>query len=244
MSDALMTTYKLVWDDFCSWYLEIIKPEFINGNSLPIDKLTHDSTILFLEAILKIIHPWMPFISEEIWHLIKLRQEKECIIIETWPKSIQKIDTKLIFEFEKSKEIVTIIRNVRSQKKISPKEKLKLIENSDEKSTYFNSTIIKLANLSEFIFSKEKPEFTFSFLVNNIEFSIPLVNNLNTIEEKERLKKELDYNKGFLKSIQIKLLNEKFVTNAKSEIIAIEQKKEQDTLSKIKKIQIQLEKLN
>ncbi|MBC7696617.1 MAG: valine--tRNA ligase [Burkholderiales bacterium] len=244
MSDALMTTYKLVWDDFCAWYLEAIKPEFVDGKAQPIDKATYNATIGYLESLLKIMHPWMPFITEEIWHLIKERDAKDCIIVEEWPKINDWIDRKQLAEFEVSKELVAMVRNVRAQKKLSPKEKLEVIEKSDFTSSYFDHTIIKLANLSAFSYTKEKVEGAFSFQIKTTEFYIPLAMNLNKEEEIERLTKELEYNKGFLKSVQIKLSNEKFVANAKAEVLEIERKKESDALSKIKTLEEQLEVLS
>jgi len=240
MSDALMTTYKLVWDDFCAWYLEAIKPDFIDGKAQPIDKATYDATIGYLESLLKMMHPWMPFITEEIWHLIKERDAKDCIIVAEWPKSVERIDSKQLAEFEVSKELVTMVRNVRAQKQLSPKEKLEVIEKSEATRSYFDSTIIKLANLSAFSYTKDKVEGAFSFQIKTTEFYIPLAQNLNKEDEIERLSKELEYNKGFLKSVQIKLSNEKFVANAKPEIIASERKKESDALSKIKTLEEQL----
>jgi len=240
MSDALMNTYKLVWDDFCAWYLEAIKPDFIDGKAQPIDKATYDATIGYLESLLKMMHPWMPFITEEIWHLIKERDAKDCIIVAEWPKSIDRIDSKQLAEFEVSKELVTMVRNVRAQKQLSPKEKLEVIEKSEATRSYFDSTIIKLANLSAFSYTKDKVEGAFSFQIKTTEFYIPLAQNLNKEDEIERLTKELEYNKGFLKSVQIKLSNEKFVANAKPEVIASERKKESDALSKIKTLEEQL----
>lgn len=239
MSDALMSTYKLVWDDFCAWYLEAIKPEFVDGKALPIDKATYDATIDFLERLLKIMHPWMPFVTEEIWHLIKERSEKDCIIVAEWPKQLA-VDSNQLAEFEVCKEIITMVRNVRAQKQLSPKEKLEVIEKSNADRSYFDSVVIKLANLSNFAYSKEKVEGAYSFSIMTTEFFIPLANNLNKEEEKIRLTKELEYNQGFLRSVQIKLSNEKFVANAKPEIIGAERKKESDALSKIKAIEEQL----
>ncbi|MCD6017445.1 MAG: valyl-tRNA synthetase [Bacteroidetes bacterium] len=244
MSDALMTTYKLVWDDFCAWYLEAIKPEFIDGKAQPIDQVTYDATIGYLESLLKIMHPWMPFITEEIWHLLKERDAKECIIVAEWPVQLKELDKKQLAEFEVSKELVAMVRNVRAQKQLSPKEKLEVIEKSDATRSYFDNTIIKLANLSAFSYTKEKVEGAFSFQIKTTEFYIPLAMNLNKEEEVERLTKELEYNKGFLKSVQIKLSNEKFVANAKPEIIEVERKKESDALSKIKTLEEQLAVLN
>jgi valyl-tRNA synthetase len=240
MSDALMATYKLVWDDFCAWYLEAIKPDFVDGKALLIDKATFDATINFLESLLKIMHPWMPFITEEIWHLLKERGEKDCIIVAEWPTLSANLDKKQLAEFEVSKELVTMVRNVRAQKQLSPKEKLEVFEKSDTNRSYFDNVIIKLANLSAFNYTKEKVEGAFSFQIQTTEFYIPLSSNINVEEEKERLVKELEYNKGFLKSVSIKLSNEKFVANAKPEVLAIERKKESDALSKIASLEEQL----
>ncbi|MGZ4099842.1 MAG: valine--tRNA ligase, partial [Bacteroidia bacterium] len=214
MSDALMATYKLVWDDFCAWYLEAIKPEFIDGKAQPIDKLTYEATINFLESLLKVMHPWMPFITEEIWHLLKERTPKDCIIVASWPK-IKPGDSKILKEFEVVKELVTQVRGIRQQKQISPKEKLVVFEKSEAGHSTFDDVVVKLANLSAFKYAKEKIEGAFSFMILSTEFFVPLANNLNANEEKARLKKELEYNVGFLKSVQVKLANEKFVANAK-----------------------------
>jgi len=243
MSDALMTTYKLIWDDFCAYYLEAIKPDFVDGKALPIDQTTYDATIAYLESILKIVHPWMPFLAEELWHLIKERDKRDCVIVAEWPKAKTDLDQKQLAEFEVCKELVTMVRNVRAQKQLSPKEKLEIIERSDATRSYFDNTIIKLANLSAFNYSKDKIEGAFSFQIKTTEFFIPLANNLNKEEEMARLTKDLEYNKGFLKSVQVKLANEKFVANAKPEVIASERKKESDALLKIKTIEEQLKAL-
>ncbi len=240
MSDALMATYKLVWDDFCAWYLEAIKPDFIDGVSQPIDKITYDATINFLESLLKTMHPWMPFITEEIWHLLKERNDKDCIIIAEWPKQLVALDGKQLVEFEVVKELVTMVRNVRAQKQLSPKEKLEVIEKSNASKSYFDDLVVKLANLSSFNYTTIKIEGAFSFQIKTTEFFIPLSTTINPEEEKQRLVKELEYNKGFLESVMKKLGNEKFVANAKPEVLAIERKKESDALIKIKSIEEQL----
>jgi valyl-tRNA synthetase len=244
MSDALMATYKLVWDDFCAWFLEAIKPEFVDGKSLPIDKATLAATIGFLESLLKIMHPWMPFITEEIWHLLKERDAKDCIIVAEWPTVKSELDKQQLAEFEVSKELVAMVRNVRAQKQLSAKEKLEVIEKSEATHSYFDSTIIKLANLSAFSYTKEKVEGAFSFQIKTTEFYIPLSMNLNKEDEIERLTKDLEYNKGFLQAVQKKLSNEKFVSNAKPEVIEVERKKESDALSKIKTLEEQLSVFN
>ncbi len=244
MSDALMTTYKLVWDDFCAWYLEAIKPEFNNGIAEPILLSTYDTTIYFLEKLLKIMHPWMPFITEEIWHLIRKREEKDCIIVAEWPKQLSTRDSNQLAEFEVCKEVVAAVRNIRQQKQISPKEKLALIEKSEAQHAYFDVVVTKLANLESLSYTKDKVEGALSFMVKSTEFYVPMGSNINPEEEKERLSKELEYNQGFLKSVLLKLSNEKFVANAKPEVIAAERKKESDALSKIKAIEEQLAVLN
>jgi valyl-tRNA synthetase len=234
-----MATYKLVWDDFCAWYLEMIKPEFVDGKAKPIDNTTYDATIDFFERLLKVMHPWMPFITEEIWHLIKERDDKNCVIIAQWP-SEKSINKQLVGEFEAVKEIVATIRNIRAQKQISPKEKLALIEKSDAQHSFFDEVVIKLANLSSLTYTKDKVDGAFSFMIKTTEFYVPLANNINPAEERERLTKELEYSKGFLKSVQAKLANEKFVANAKPEMVENERKKQADAESKIKSIEEQL----
>jgi len=244
MSDALMGTYKLVWDDFCAWYLEMIKPEFIDGKAQPIDKATFDATINFLESLLKIMHPWMPFITEEIYHLLKERTDKDCIIVAEWPKPKNE-NSVITKHFEIVMEVITNIRNLRKQKNISPKEKLQVFEkvNQGEIIKTYDGIIIKLANLSSFEYVNAKVENAFSFNTNHAEFYIPLTQDVNVDEEKERIAKELDYNKGFLKSVQVKLSNERFVSNAKPELIELERKKQTDAESKIKALEEQLKAL-
>lgn len=241
MSDALMTTYKLVWDDFCAWYLEAIKPEFIDGKAQPIDKVTYEATIQYLESLLKLMHPWMPFITEEIWHLTKERAEKDCVIVAPWPE-VEIQNKKTLMAFEVVKEIVTQVRSIRQQKNISPKEKLEVKEKSENGQQYsaFDSVAVKLANLSSYTYTQQKVDGAVGFMIMNNEFFVPLQGNINVAEEKERLNKELEYNKGFLKSVLVKLSNERFVANAKPEVIESERKKESDALNKIKLIEEQL----
>ncbi|MCW3086578.1 MAG: valyl-tRNA synthetase [Bacteroidetes bacterium] len=241
MSEALMTTYKLVWDDFCAWYLEMIKPEFVDGKSLPIDKTTYEATISFFEKILKVLHPFMPFITEEIWHLIAERAEKECVIVAEWPKAKME-NTEIIKHFEVVMEVITNIRNIRKQKNISPKEKLQVFEkvNQGEIVKTYDDIIIKLCNLSSFDYVTAKVDGAFSFVLKHAEFFVPLAQNIDVATEKERLAKDLDYNKGFLKSVQMKLANEKFVVNAKPEMVENEKKKQADAEAKIKAIEEQL----
>ncbi len=241
ISEALMASYKLVWDDFCAWYLEMIKPEFVDGVSKPIDKSTYETTIAYFEKILKVLHPFMPFITEEIWSLIRKRAEKDCVMISQWPAAAAR-DEKLLLVVETLKELVAAIRNLRQQKNISPKEKLEVHEVGDtnRKACRLDALAIKLANLSEYKYTSAKLEGAYSINIGTLEFYVPLSQNINVAEEKERLLKDLDYQKGFLVSVQKKLANERFVQNAKPEVIAVEKKKEADAEAKIKTIEEQL----
>ncbi len=244
ISEALMATYKLVWDDFCSWYLEMIKPDFVDGKSLPVDAYTYNSTIEFFEDILKVLHPFMPFITEELWHLIDERKDKECIIVAEWPET-NSVDHSLLEEFVLASEIITNVRNTRQQKNISPKEKLSLyMKSSGKAQNRFDEIVNKLSNLSSFEKTTRKIDNALSFMINNHEFFIPITSAINMDDEKKRLLQELDYNKGFLKSVQSKLANERFVSNAKAEVVEVERKKEADAIAKIKAIEEQLAGLN
>jgi len=238
MSEALMTTYKLVWDDFCAWYLEMIKPEFVDGKSLPINKATYDATLVFLEKILKVLHPFMPFITEEIWSLIKEREGKDCIIVAEWPKLVTVSDASIVHFFSIEQKLISTIREFRNKKGLSPKEKIDLFYKGENKDKRFEAVVLKLANLNKIAESTDSIANAHSFVID-VEYFIP-INNINIEAEKERLAKDLEYNKGFLKSVEIKLSNEKFVANAKPELLANEKKKQADAEAKIKAIEEQL----
>ena len=235
MSDALMSTYKLVWDDFCSWYLELIKPAY----QAPIDETTYAATIKFFENIVRILHPFMPFVSEEIWHLIADRNEGDDLIVNKWPE-VKSIDQSIISNFAVAASMISEIRNFRQSKGISPKESLELIISKVGNTAaldQFGSSVIKLSNLSAINFTEEKPIGAFPFVVQHYECYIPLSEAVDKDAEKERLTKELEYTKGFLKSVDAKLSNERFVSNAKPDVVAAEQKKKADAESKIKSIE-------
>lgn len=241
LSDALMTTYKLVWDDFCSFYLEMIKPEFVDGVAKPVDAKTYAASCAFIEDILKIVHPFMPFISEELYHLIGERQKNDAIIVAKWP-DVKPFDASIISQFEIAQQVVATVRTFRSQKQLSPKDALeiKAMNVSDER---FYASIQKLANISPISTVNDAPENSFSFVAGQSQFFIPMGGNINVDEERARLKKDLDYNKGFLVSVQKKLANERFVQNAKPEVIESEKKKQADAEAKIKAIEEQLANL-
>ncbi len=237
VSEVLMIKYKLFWDDFCAWYLEMIKPEF----GKPIDKATYNSTVTFMEMLLKILHPFMPFITEEIYHLIAERDEKDCVVVAEWPL-IKASDKKLLADFEHVKIIVGQIRNIRNEKGISPKISFDLFYKGNY-DPLFNDTIKKLSNINAVTVADGSVEKAYSFLAGTTEFFIPFNETVDVNAERERLQKELDYNKGFLESVMKKLGNQNFVSKAKPEIIVNEEKKKADAEQKIKALQQQLEVL-
>jgi valyl-tRNA synthetase len=241
INDALMATYKLVWDDFCAWYLEMIKPGF--GD--PIDKKTYDVTLGFFSDLLIIMHPFMPFITEELWHLLKERKPKDDIIIAPWIKTTA-AEQHLLTQFNTFSETVTAIRNIRNEKGISPKEPLTLLVKKDASLTpgLFDGLLKKMANLHSIDHAESTTGHAASFLIGNAEFSIPLSEKINIEAEREKLLKDLDYNRGFLQSVRQKLGNERFVSNAKPEIIENERKKEADAAAKILALEAQLSQLN
>ncbi|WP_295811206.1 valine--tRNA ligase [uncultured Apibacter sp.] len=237
ISDALMSLYKLVWDDYCSWYLEVVKPPF--GES--IDEKTFLDTIAILEDLLKLLHPFMPFISEEIWQTIKERDVQESLIITTCV-SEDSFDETMISNFEITKEIISSIRNFRSEKGISPKEELILIFKSNQQLDNID-IIKKLANISEITdkIIDDKPSYT--FLVGKLEFAIPFTQTIDTEAEKSKIIEDIAYLEGFLKSVNAKLSNEKFVNGAPEKVVEMEKKKQSDTLEKISILKESLKKL-
>jgi valyl-tRNA synthetase len=240
ISDALHTVYKLVWTDFCAWYLEIVKPEF----GKPIDAATYKSTIDFFETLLKILHPFMPFITEELWHELNTRDEKECIVVARWPRP-SAFSSSIIDEATFAFELVTEVRNARNAKGLSPKESLQLIEKSANSTLLsFSSVVKKLANISTI---NNTPTFEgsgISVLVRAIEYFIPMEGKMDVGKEIETIQKELAYNRGFLESIDKKLSNEKFVASAPPKVIEIERKKKADAETKIKALEENLARMN
>ena len=239
ISDALMATYKLVWDDFCSWFLEMIKPAF----GAPIDKKTYQEVIAALESNLKILHPFMPFISEEIWQNITKRKNNEALIIASWPKQ-ESIDQSIISEFDFASEVISGIRTIRKEKNISFKEEITLsILNKEKTSTTFNSVIKKMGNISEIAEVSNQVPAALSFRVKSNEYFIPITGAIDTEAEKEKLQAELDYTTSFLNSVNGKLSNERFVNNAPEKVVAIEKQKQEDALAKIETLKASLANL-
>ncbi|WP_396211481.1 valine--tRNA ligase [Flavobacterium sp.] len=239
LSEALMAIYKLVWDDFCSWFLEMIKPAY----QQPIDKATFDKAIEMLENNLKLLQPFMPFLTEEIWHLIAERTKEEALIISTWPE-LKAYDEKLIADFDNTIEVISGIRSVRKDKNLPFKDAIDLkIINNDKVSTYFDVIVTKLGNITNLEYVSEKVDSAMSFRIKSNEYFIPITGSINVEEEIAKLTEELKYAQGFLKSVQAKLSNEKFVGGAPEKVLEMERKKEADTLAKIATIEQSLASL-
>ncbi len=229
ISEALKAIYKLVWDDFCSWYLEMVKP----GYQQPIDVQTLESTKDFFEGILKLIQPFTPFIAEELWHLLRNRVEGDDIIVAKWPE-IKAIDEAILKNFTIAEEVIIGIRNVRKSNNIANKIQLELrVKKNEAIDETFDSVISKMGNLTALTYVSEKVANANSFLVLNNEYFIPFGEEVDVESERKKMQEELDYTKGFLNSVMKKLGNEKFVASAPEQVVAIERKKEADALSKI-----------
>lgn len=226
ISDGLHLLYKLIWDDFCSWYLEAIKPNF--GD--PISTEVYQKSIVYFEELMKLLHPFMPFLSEELWQNISERTKENALIISQQKKS-EGFDLDLIKNFETSKEVISGVRNYRQTKGISPRETAEIFTNAE---AFANEELVKkLANVSEIHFGQKTDKPSFTFLVGATEISIPLSENLDLEEEKAKTEEEIKYLKGFQSSVEKKLSNEKFVANAKPEIVENERKKLADAQEKI-----------
>ncbi len=240
ISEALMAIYKLVWDDFCAWYLEMIKP----GYEQPIDQATLDQTIVFFEKLLCLLQPFTPFVAEELWHLLRDRQEGEDIIIAKWPV-VEAFDPEVLKQFVIAEEVVTNIRNIRKKNNIANKVRIEMfVKKNNEINTAFDSVILKIGNLSLMEYTNDKVVNANSFLVQSNEYFIPFGDTIDVSEEKEKMEEELSYTKGFLKSVQGKLSNEKFVNGAPEQVLANERKKEADALQKIAVLEEKLASLN
>ena len=239
ISDALMKIYKLVWDDFCSWLLEMIKPAF----GSPIDTKTYNEVIRLFEDCMKLLHPFMPFVTEEIWQQISSRTPQEALIIENYPKE-KPFDEGILDEFEFIKEVISGIRTIRKEKNIPFKEEISLsVIDNEHLATKWNSIIEKLGNVSTISYVEKAIEGAISFRVKANEYFIPILDKINVEEEIKKLETELHYAEGFLKSVRAKLSNEKFVNSAPAQVVENERKKEADTLAKIETLTQSLNKL-
>ncbi len=237
ISDALMTAYKLVWNDFCSWYLEWIKPEY--GH--PIDSKTLEQTIQLFDKVLRLLHPFMPFITEELWHQLNSRSENEALVIAEWPR-MEKYDEEVLNKADQLFEITSSIRNARNARGIPPKEKLELFSSSDSVKAFENS-LIKLANLSAVQSCEEKPKNVFTFVIGSDEFFIPTSEKIDVGSERKKMEEELNYTMGFKKSVAKKLSNERFIRGAHKQVVTNERKKLADAEAKIKALEESLKSL-
>ena len=237
LSDALMGIYKLTWDDFCSWYLEMVKAPQGQG----VDVVTYAATIYFFEKLMLLLHPFMPFITEEIWHAIDIREEGDDIIIAQQPQS-QDFDAEILKQFEFTQEVINNVRKVRSDKNIAFRDAIQLVVKGTANND-FDCVIAKLCNVSEVSYVAEAPAGAFGFIVGSTEFFVPLTSSVDVEAEIKKLEEELRYAQGFLKSVEAKLANERFVNGAPAAVVEKERKKKADAEAKIAVIEQQLASL-
>ena len=239
ISDALMCVYKLIWDDFCSVLLEILKPEF----SKPIDKKTHESLIMIFENNLKLLHPFMPFISEELWQSISERKVDQALVISKWPIA-EEYDALIIEDFKFISDVITSVRSLRKKHNISFKESIELsVLNKENITEKYDSIIVKLCNISSLLYVDGEVNDAISFRVKTNTYYVPLSSEVNIEDEILKLENELSYNIGFLNSVDKKLSNKKFVKNAPDKVIEIEKKKKSDAIAKIDLLKGSIKKL-
>ena len=244
ISEALMTVYKLFWDEFSSWYLEMVKPAYVDGQAQPIDEGTYQATLRFFDALLKMLHPFMPFITEELWQHIYDRKDGESIMKATLIVDAPTAEErKLTEQFESVKQIVAGVRAVRNQKNIAPKETLELQALGENHFALFNPVIMKMANLSNISIISEKTADASSFMVGTDEFAVPVGDLIDVEAELEKAEKELKHLEGFLAGIKKKLANEKFVAHAPEAVVALERKKQSDSEEKIATLKQTIEEL-
>ena len=237
ISEALMAVYKLFWDEFSSWYLEMVKPAYVNGEAQPIDSETYGKTLSFFETLLKMLHPFMPFITEELWQHIYDRQSGESIMRDKLElPAPTDADNQLVAAIEQVKQIVSGVRMVRSQKNIALKETLSLQVVGQNAYAAFDAAICKMANVSEVSVVAEKDATASAFMVGTDEFAVPLGDMIDVAAEIEKMETQLKHLEGFLAGVQKKLSNERFVQNAPEAVVALERKKESDSLEKIQSL--------
>ena len=234
ISDALMVVYKLFWDEFSSWYLEMVKPAYINGEAQPIDKTTYDATLRFFDILLKMLHPFMPFITEELWQALYERKAGDSIMRESLKLEAPNDDEKIMLtNVETIKQVISGVRMVRSQKNIAPKEKLTLQVVGSTIGGRYGAAIIKMANLEEIVEVNEKDSMASAFMVGTREYAVPLGNMIDIDAEIEKQEAQLKHLEGFLAGVMKKLSNERFVQNAPEQVVALERKKQSDSEEKI-----------
>ena len=240
LSEALKDVYKLVWDDFCAWYLEMIKPAY----QQPADAETYQATLDFFEKLIRLMHPFMPFLTEEIYHVLH-NSGDESIMLTSMPEP-GSTNEALLKEFSFVKELVMSVRGVRSAQNILPKEQIQVFIRSEKNasaSSHFDEVVIRLCNLKDLIYSQEKPADSISFIVGTTECFIPLIKKINIEEELSKAAEELDYQRGFLVSIMKKLDNASFVNNAPAKVVEAEKKKKADAEARIVVLEDQISTL-
>ena len=234
ISDALMTVYKLFWDEFSSWYLEMVKPAYVDGQPQPIDGETYRQTLHFFEVLLKMLHPFMPFITEELWQALYEHEAGASIMREKLELPMPTADDdRLVADVEQVKQIVSGVRTVRSQKNIAPKEKLQLLAVEKNRYEAYNDIVVKMANLSAIEVVAEKDATASAFMVGTDEFAVPLGDMIDAAAEIEKMEAQIKHLEGFLVGVQKKLSNERFVQNAPEAVVALERKKQSDAEEKI-----------
>ncbi len=237
LSEALMAVYKLFWDEFSAWYLEMIKPAY----GMPIDGVTYAKTLEFFDILLRLLHPFMPFITEELWQHISERKEGESIMIAQLPK-VDEYNNEVVANIEVAKNIIAGVRTIRLQKNIPNKNQLSL-QILGEHKNYADAIIVKLANLSSIEVVQEKSATSITFMVGTTEYAVPMEGNIDVEAELKKLEEDLKYQQGFLKTVMGKLSNERFVANAPQKVVELERKKQSDAESKIKSIEERIKAL-
>ena len=234
LSEALMAVYKLFWDEFSSWYLEMVKPAYINGQPQPVDSKTYEATLGFFDALLKMLHPFMPFITEELWQHLYNRNEgdsimRQCLTLDKLTADEQRIAD----DMEQVKQVISGVRMVRSQKNIAPKEQLQLMAIGQNNFEAYNEVITKMANLKAITVAQEKSADATAFMIGTDEFAVPLGDLIDVAAEIEKAQTQLQHLEGFLAGVMKKLSNERFVQNAPEAVVAMERKKQSDAEEKI-----------
>ena len=241
LSDSLMTVYKLFWDEFSSWYLESVKPAY----QQPVDKATYDSTVGFFDQLLRVLHPFIPFVTEEVWQLLEPRKDGESIMVAAMPEA-KEYDEKLLDRFETAKDVIAKIRAIRQENGIAQKDAIEVYARlvDGEYDGYFDSVVVKHCNLSTFARTDEAKPGSKTFVAKNVEYFVPMSGKVDIAEEIKKLQAELDYTRGFLASVEKKLSNERFVSGAPAAVVEREKQKQADALVKIEALEKQIANFN
>ena len=241
LSDSLMTVYKLFWDEFSSWYLESVKPAY----QQPVDKATYDATVGFFDQLLRVLHPFIPFVTEEVWQLLEPRKDGESIMVAAMPEA-KEYDEKLLDRFETAKDVIAKIRAIRQENGIAQKDAIEVYARlvDGEYDGYFDSVVVKHCNLSAFARTNEAKPGSKTFVAKNVEYFVPMSGKVDIDEEIKKLQAELDYTRGFLASVEKKLSNERFVSGAPAAVVEREKQKQADALVKIEALEKQIANFN